>query len=52
VTEFGNTVQGIRNILLLNPNFEVKFVNKQANVAFYILAGVDTLSILPLKKGI
>lgn len=34
---------GTRNILLLIPNFEVTFVNRQANVAFFILAGVDIL---------
>lgn len=34
---------GTRNILLLIPNFEVTFVNRRANVAFFILAGVDIL---------
>jgi hypothetical protein len=38
VSEFSRIVHNIKNVLLANPNFLVKFVKRQANLVAHTLA--------------
>jgi hypothetical protein len=55
VSEFSSLIYNIKNVLLLNPNFVVKFVKRQVNMVVHTLdiAAIfrpsrDVIELLPL----